>query len=244
MMPIAPEQHKYPQISWRPITHLFWGRFPFKVETQYPARRFRAFPVNYTHVRKDSLLHMIGIDRLRYQRVVASFRKACLRHTPDDRTLWKSLETETSFHYYFMRRADMLRFVAGNAKKIRRVYEPAAVADIARLTGTKYTFLRPTLFFNRYSYRVVFRTMPFEKVEELDAWVRALFVDRAQAKYNEFGRRCLYLSNENDILLTRLAFSQYISRVEQVILRSDPLHGCIAGETSGREGCDPAIHRV
>jgi hypothetical protein len=243
-MASSAEARKYPHISWRPITHLFWGRFAFKVETHYPARGFRPMPPSYTLVRKTSLVQMISVDRQRFQRVVASFRKACLRHTPDDRSRWRSLETETSFHYYFIERADMLRFVAGNVNKITTVYEPAHETDVVRLIDTKNTYLRATLFFDAYPYRVLFRRMPEAVVNELDTWVPSLFPDHKQAKYNSFGKRCLYLSNENDILLTRLAFSQYISRVEHVILRSDPFNASIVGETSGGEGSDPAVHGV
>jgi hypothetical protein len=240
---MCPEAEKYSYISWRPITHLFWGKYPYKVETIYPARGFRTTPAAYNLVRKIFLGAIVNTDRLRYQRVIAKFRKTCERHVPDDRACWKSLETETAFHFYFVHRADMLRFVAGNAHKVRVVHEPVTTADVTRLAGTTNTYLRATRFFDTYSYRVLFRGLTAEVTEELDGWVLALFGRSGeQAKYNAFGKRCLYLSNENDILLTRLAFSQYILRVEQVILRSDDYHASDVGEKTGGKGRDSPVH--
>lgn len=212
----------FPKISRRKITHLFWGEYPYKIETTYPAKGWKPLPYGY---HTGANLDIQKVNRENYTKKVDSFRRMCLKYVPYDEKVWKLYETNKSFHFYFLNSDDMDRFVSANEKIIRAIYEPASNQDLNFLkkTDNKNTFLRLSLFYNKYRFCVVFKNMKPDVKKELDNWVNAIFGDESDDRfsYNNFGSRFLYLNAENDIMMTRLAFNQYILDVNKVILRTE-----------------------
>jgi len=209
-----------PLISRRLITHLFWNQFPYKVETIFPARTYRRGLQKKTVWKTP--YEIVQEDRNNYRRSVNAFKRACLKHVPRAKDIWKLVETDRSYHFFFQHKEDFDRFVAGNTRRIHKIFEPSSENEIGVLQNTKNTYIRRTLFYNAYRFCINFRAMTPDVILELDSWITEFFGENPERFYFSYGSRCqLYLNEENDIILVRLAFSRYILRVQKVILRSE-----------------------
>ena len=203
-------------IIHRQITQLYWGKYPYKVGTICPSLKFNYSP------KHGGELNFKECNKIYYQ-VIDAFRKSCLKYVPNDRTIWKMTESAIAFNFYFVHQEDMMRFVAGNLVKVRKIYEPASALEVQTFIDNKDCVIRKKFFFfNSYRYKITFRRMSSEVICELDTWVKDFFgEDEKRIGYSPCGQRFLYLNVENDILLVRLAFSQYVRRVEKVILKDE-----------------------
>jgi len=199
-------------------THLFWKKFPYKVETRSAVNKKNdyRFPHEY-HSNKD-----IEAATRRYQAALKNLLGKYAQYLPQDKKSWKLFQTYSSFHYYFLNKEDMECFISGNSKNVISVYQPLRDNDINILMSETDIYIRNTLFYNQYRYCMHFKCMDSKKIDELDEWVVNFFgEDEERYFYNNCGIRKLYLKNKDDIFLTRIAFSQYILKVQKVILRSE-----------------------
>ena len=96
------------RIPRKTITHLFRDKFPYKVETTYPAAKYvrapmphfgtydayaTAWPMTSAQLLKAEFM---ANEHARYRAVVDNFRRLCKRYVPKDGSVWKSHETGSS----------------------------------------------------------------------------------------------------------------------------------------------------
>lgn len=196
--------------SYKPISHLYWGKFAYKIETTNP--------FDNLGIKSFETLS----DRCR------AFKAKCYRHLPAKTKDWKTTKKWNSPHFYFKFKSDADHFLKNNHKRIRVAYALRQDIDPAvfvTLSGP----LRATLYFQRYRHCVEFKEMDLLVKAELDNWVDEIFGESLEvSRYTPRGVRKLYLKDENDILLVRLAFSNLISKIQTITLRSEIIDGRIS----------------
>jgi hypothetical protein len=202
-------------IPRRHITHLFWGIYPYKVEIQSVHWNPPQSTKGYFEA---------------YNKKIKALRNRCLKFMPKDKTCWKSTETYQSLYFYF----NMLEFISGNEKRIKTITEPEneKLVDFFNSTA-KNTFIRLTLFHNKYRHCIRFKSMNSIVRKEMDEWVEEMFGTQSgeRSYYNNYGYyRVLYLRDEIDIMLVRLAFSAQILKIQNIILRSEIKNECTISE--------------
>jgi hypothetical protein len=222
---------KYPHIKYRSIDHLFWHTYPYKVCLLNEARK-RRNPVTWVAHQTSWLDYN---RRRREQRVKRKRYLTAIRRVLHAATDYRLINGHHHVMVYFRHEEDAARFIDRAHRRVFEVYRPGSDAQHALLLADHKIKLRPTLFYNRYRWCVVFHAALWnERESELFEWEALYFAtpfveddDVCDGREMERGffsvgnQNRLYLRDEKDVILTKLGNSDIIDRIEKVVLVSE-----------------------
>lgn len=202
----------YPTIAYQDIETLFWKKYPYKVvvkdSMERPPEMSGWEPEKYDQWRK----HYQERQKFYYARK---------RHCPEDKNVWKSLNSGTSYSFFFVNETDVLNFVKKNREFITKVFRPCTQEQVDVLKTNNKLVLRNYLYYGKYRFCIEFKDTVNE--EQLDTSVNNIFytpnVGRFQYSYSK--RRRLFLNDEKDVIFVKLALHQQIRSISQAILKEE-----------------------
>lgn len=115
------------------------------------------------------------------------------------------------------------------SKQIAWTSKPISIKHKDLLESKVEVIVREKLLFNRFRYKVLFRTgWRREYSNEIKEWVNSNFEHKIHGKKGDYMLSgswmiTLYLTNDEDLMLTRLCMSEYISHIVQIDTLKD--HG-------------------
>lgn len=116
--------------------------------------------------------------------------------------------------------------VAKWSANIESVTEPYDPSHVDLLKDNTTIVIRDELIYRRFRYVVVFFRKWNENIEDLSEWVTTTFLERGEneppVKWKERGwNPRLYLSEESDLVLTKLSWGEKIRNISVVHTRSE-----------------------
>jgi|SRR5476651_522436 len=200
-----------PQIQYKTISHLFWGKYSHKV--------------------------IVGVDtkRNRFNLSIASSRAtvakrakeelAILRFCPADQTLWKSASHESQVVIFLQSQEDADHLISNVKEQVLEVWQPVSDDQIKLLSEDHKVVVRDKLFYGTYDWCVTCHILNKESRRSLIDWAteyfelqesfiteRLLFSDGRHIKF--------YLREESDVLIVKIAQSDAVRKIEKVVLKN------------------------
>lgn len=213
---------QHPNIQYQPIHKIFWNEYPYKVLVFEDLARPKEASWGGNSPR-DKLIYE---EWLKHRAARRAFYYARMRHCPKEMSTWRSMNNGGhTFSFFFKEAEHAKHFITRNRKHITKVFRPETEAQIDALAQDRKLVLKERLFWNKYRYCVEFKEQ-FNKDEaaKLDVRVAELFHNKKNAKrylYSSGRRARLYLKNENDIFLVKLALYEYFRCQTEALLKKD-----------------------
>lgn len=208
---------KHDSIKYRDIRRSYWGRYAFKVVVDYPPLE-RGKYWDKENIEKRAAFHR-------------SVMNACRDIAPG----WRSIRGNDCVNLFFQDAAAALTVIDRLREHISEVQRPRDERAQAAMLSDHRHVVRPTLFWGRYRWCLIFRWACGEHLAELDDWVTAMFgtepreddpyaadlhaIERCFYSYSDVRR--LYLNHDSDVLLVKMAIGHCIHRIEKVILKKE-----------------------
>lgn len=124
--------------------------------------------------------------------------------------------------FFFEDRAEARLFAEQIGAKALWVVPPAVEKAQMEDDNNHWVIARDRLFYDRYRYRVAFKSLSDQEVEDLDSWIEHFFGNDDERSYYSYSKsRVLYLDDFTDVFLVTLAYRNSISHIERVILRDE-----------------------
>jgi hypothetical protein len=199
-------------IKIKNITHLFWGKYPYKVTLTVPVPE---------------------IESPLWHHKIAATDKA-IRETVKDRKGVKCRSEANTPSYFFMTLPEAEAFIKANHEIATTLFKPTSDEQIVQLADEKLRF-RKSLYFNQYRWAVILKTTYREgAMDEADAWVEDYFdldpggddirfVSSERVRYNYYWTRAIYVNELADVIAAKIALSQYVKSTLCCVLPGEEL---------------------
>lgn len=199
------------------ISHLFWGKYPYKVTLRIPVRRFTE---NESWHHRIEAIHKAILDTVKGSKGVKTRQEA---NTPS---------------YFFMTMEEAQAFIDLNSEVVAELHRPASAAQTVMLADEKLR-VRKSLFFGKFRWAVIMRCSYREDgMNEADSWIEDYFeLDRPvtivnevgkpkwtendRSRYNYYWTRAIYVNDLADVVAIKLALSQYVKSTLCVVLTTE-----------------------
>lgn len=193
-------------VSYNDISHLYWGKFPFKVVLPFE------FPLPADRI----------VSGKREKETTKILSKTVL---PAEGNVFKKIITAKGIQFFFEDAEIACQFVSDNVSLVGAVYRPRDETQISLLSDRKIR-LREILYWGKYRWCITFSAnRKAEQEDETDSWITEHFdhEDNGEGRYMYCyaNSRKLYLIENNDAIAVRIALSDQIKSIEYCILHED-----------------------
>lgn len=200
----------------KPITHLYWGKYPYKVTLFVPV----------PGLKKEMPWHhrTEAIHRAIRESVVGTDGLKC------------RMEAQTP-SYFFTDPDAAEDFIAANLGLVKRFFRPESDEQIEMLSGDAKKRARKSLFFGRFRWCVVMRpNYRTDGNEECDEWIEDYFglepvklpskdpmgvrkyAENDRALYNYYWSRTVYVNDLADVCAIKLSLSNHVHQTLCAVL--------------------------
>lgn len=193
-----------PQIQYRTISHLFWGKYTHKVVVGVAT----------------SLTRARGTVALKAR---AKEEMAILRHCPTDDTMWKYASHPTNVVVFFQNKEDAEHLIKNVKEHVLQVWQPVSEDQVTLLNNDHKIVFRDKLFYGTFDWCVTCHLLDKESRRELIDWAVEYF-ELHESLISERiilsdGRHIkFYLREESDVIIVKIAQSDTIRKIEKVVL--------------------------
>lgn len=203
---------------------LFWNKYPFKIVTKDP--RPLTLRKKIIEAERDYSLRKISFDEFKQYtkllkeeqyRICDDFHNSIVEYLTLKNIEYKILNSCFRLHIFFINETDMNNFIADN-NVVEEIFKPGYDATVNMFSEYGTVLARKNLFWAEFEWKVTFKHLNQTVGEEFDNWVTKVFVNPNETRYNPTHYRCMYLKDEQDVLLLKLAYPQYIAKIEKITL--------------------------
>jgi hypothetical protein len=194
-----------PQIQYKNISHLFWGKYTHKVIVGVSTKRDRYGRSNTATAKrmKEEL--------------------SILRHCPVDTTLWKSASHSTYVVVFLQTQEDANHLISNVKEQVLEVWQPVSDSQIKLLSEDHKIVVRDKLFYGTFDWCVTCHILNKEARRELIDWAVEYFSLEesfiTERLHFSDGRHIkFYLREESDVLIVKIAQSDAVRKIEKVVL--------------------------
>jgi hypothetical protein len=193
-----------PQIQYKTISHLFWGKYTHKVVVGVQTKVTRSTSKTFASKRAKEEL-------------------AILRHCPQDQNLWKSASHPSNVVVFFQNKEDAEHLISNVKEQVLQVWQPVSDDQVKLLSDDHKIVFRDKLFYGTFDWCVTCHLLDKESRRDLIDWAveyfelqeslhseRAILSDGRHIKF--------YLREESDVLIVKIAQSDAIRKIEKVVL--------------------------
>jgi hypothetical protein len=131
------------------------------------------------------------------------------------------------FNCYFDDESEANRFVAKHSSYVVSVTMPSSPEVLQAISDDTRIEVRDTLFWNKYRWAAVCKSLDEEQIEELRDWLNSykeqcgeVNDDKIQFAYSSSSPR-IYFTDEDDLFMFKFSFFNRISRLEKVLLKKE-----------------------
>lgn len=192
---------KYNNIQFHDLSHLYWGKYPYKVLVpfQEPLTRWQ-------NKRKEEELRLEKLTKF-----------------PPGNVPHRFVKTSSGFNFFFEELTDTIDFIDNNPQS-SQVWRPHSEEAVDRLSDAKVR-IRGTLFWGKYRWCMTFKCPDITDEEHIDEWVSEHFEGSEDDRiYYVFSSpRKLYLNSEIDVLTVKVGAGEFVKSVEYAVLTSENL---------------------
>lgn len=223
-----------PHVAIHDIDHLYWGRFPYRILLRLD-RRGREAVRNFNELRKVNTRDwkLFGEAARAVTRARNRLRTRLSSFCPNTST-WRCASAGNGLAFYFENASDAQVLLDSAGDLVRIVNRPRTAVEIEALRANRRMRIRDRLFWNAYRWRIVFRIDGVAIRNEVDRWVNDMFAvqdsnrngdgpqhQTDRSAYIHAYERRLYLANESDVIMVKLALAPFIARIEEALLKSE-----------------------
>lgn len=224
-----------PHVAVHDIDHLYWGRFPYRILLRLD-RRGREAVRHLNSLRKFNTRDwkMFGEAARAVTRSRNRLRTRLISYCPSNPSTWRSASAGNGLAFYFENAADAQNLLDSAGDLVRVVNRPRTPVEIEALRANRRMRIRDRLFWNAYRWRIVFRIDGVAIRNEVDRWVTDMLAveephrthdgpqhQTDRSAYIHAYERRLYLANESDVIMVKLALAPFIARIEEALLKSE-----------------------
>lgn len=191
-------------IQYKTISHLFWGKYSHKVVVKVDTKiTYRTNKAAAARRAKEEL--------------------AIIRHCPTDDTLWKSASHSTNVVVFFKNKEDAEHLINQIKEQVLEVWQPVCDDQVKQLNDDHKIVFRDKLFYGTFDWCITCQLLDNTNRRELIDWAteyfelhksfiseRIVFSDGRHIKF--------YLRDESDVIIVKIAQSDRIRKIEQVVL--------------------------
>lgn len=194
-----------PQIQYKTISHLFWGKYTHKVVVGVKTSAARRWSTTAS------------------SKARAKEELAILRHCPTDETLWKFASHPTNVVVFFQNKEDAEHLITNVKEQVLQVWQPVCDDQVKALSDDHKIVFRDKLFYGTFDWCVTCHLLDKESRRELIDWTTEYF-ELQESFISERiilsdGRHIkFYLREESDVLIVKIAQSDAIRKIEKVVL--------------------------
>jgi hypothetical protein len=218
---------RHESVNYKPISALYWGEYPYKVVISYPKRSANSqhyFPVTpggslsrFVVGSGNSIVERVAKDRRKRNNFLAKLKKSCLSEN------WKVMDNQAGFSFFFKSKEEALDFIDLHTKHIREVFRPDNDDYVNLLLSDTFVIIRKSLFWNKFEWSILFkRVYDQDALAHIDHVITNRFEEQLKNKdamyLYEGDVRRLYLKDEMDIYLTKLALGQHIHKIHKAYI--------------------------
>lgn len=189
---------RYPGIHSQHTQKLFWGKFGFRVDIG---------SVMSGYVPGDFFNHLASL-------------------CPKDENEYKVRNQFRTVSFYFLTAEATERLVQKiNTKRFRvlGITHPESQASLDLMNQDHKIVIRDKFFYDHFEWRIVFKPLDIEQRRDLVDWVSGYFdANDVGVKWSliESNRNCvLYLTDDDDVLVTKLTQGTRVRKVEKAVVR-------------------------
>lgn len=204
-----------------PTKRLFYGRWPYKVETNvigaYYLRNFPNLPVEKIQILcKDRSFSADNLSKL----------KLLLDHVAITDNI--QARVEGNHANFFTNSLEEVEKICNLLKStVRRVYMPTSDDELTLLNSSKRILIVDHYPYKKYTHKIYLKgNTPHEARQRIGNWVATFTTDEVKLSnqhwFNTYGWRVayVYFKNEKTASMLSLMAGNYISKVEKYVLRS------------------------
>lgn len=204
-----------PNVKYYDITHLYWGKFPYCITVSHVT-----FPAIYGNLDTDRA------NRVKQHLDKVSIINTILQLCPTPGS-FKRVTDFIDDRYYFKSESDATEFIDsimynGKLGRIVAIGSPSSSSQLKIMQESSPDILfRHTLFFRKFEYKIIFKKLDWAYRQDLIAWIYDLYTDNTvdRFKCDKMNKKLtLLLTNSDDVMMTMLAYSHHIKKIEQVKL--------------------------
>lgn len=207
---------------------LFYRKFPYRIEVfldRLPYRR----PKYLTPSPSDTPAKCRDLEsRMWAHRRTKAFEK--VKSSCDDLNLegeWRCRRAKEKSSFFFTTQADALAFATANKKFIRVIAGPRGTPDAEVMQKDHKNRVRNSLYWLKYRWKVSFKWLDADRQHELDEWF-AQYLDCEEDEVRDDRFRyawtqpsVVYLAEETDVIMVKVAFNAEVTSIEKAILKQE-----------------------
>lgn len=191
------------QYPVKTISRLFWNKYSFKVVVLTKS--------TFSSWRDES----------KRNRELISI----LRHCPEvTDTSWRYISNYDNVVLFFEQQVDFDHFIEKYKGNIREVWKPVCNEQTKLLNDDHKLVVRDKLFFSKFDWCVTFQLVDSIARADIRDWTEGFFeihdgpLSTERLHYSDGRHIKLYLCDESDVLMVKLAQSGRIRKIEKVVL--------------------------
>lgn len=131
------------------------------------------------------------------------------------------------YNVYFRDEATAVEFLIENVDYVASVSAPSSNDALSAISNDTRIEIRESLYWNKYRWAAVCKSLDLEQVEELRDWLSNFKEqcgetsdDRIMFSYSASSPR-IYFTDEDDLFMFKFSFFNRISRLEKVLLKKE-----------------------
>lgn len=206
-----------PNVTYHTIEKLFWNKFAFCVEYELPKFKYDGYD-NYYQFRQ-----MQNQVQQKKDRIIGQLMDLC----PDKSvSAWRKVDQYYTVKFYFADKevADKLILDSLSYEElvIVSIEQPRDEAHIELLKNDFKIVTRPTLFGEKFTWKITYKGISKADKDAIDDWVLGFFDEEEHGTRFAYDVRnktgVLYLRDEDDVMITKLSHSQFIRKIEKAVV--------------------------
>jgi hypothetical protein len=191
------------QYPTKTITHLFWGKYSFKIVVS-----MKTTYSNWWDAAKRSK-ELVTV----------------LKHCPDEEVKsWRYISNYDNVVVFFEHQDDFDHFIEKFKGNIREVWKPLSEKQTELHNDDHKLVVREKLFYGKFDWCVTLQLCDRMVRDEIRDWTAGFFeveegpLVNDRLHYSDGRHIKLYLCDESDVLMVKLAQSGRIRKIEKVVL--------------------------